>query len=51
MVEQSYDLLLKVLLIGQEGTGKSCLLMNFTGEQFSEAYISTIGVDFKVKSL
>ncbi|CAD7701353.1 unnamed protein product [Ostreobium quekettii] len=45
----SYDLLFKVLLVGDSAVGKSCLLMRFTTDRFDEHAASTIGVDFKIK--
>lgn len=45
----NYDHLFKVLLVGDSGVGKSCLLMRFTADKFDEAATSTIGVDFRVK--
>ena len=47
----NYDFLFKVILAGPAGTGKSSLLLRFVDDCFSEAYISTIGVDFKIKAL
>ncbi len=46
-----YDYLFKILLIGDSGVGKSCILLRFTEDTYSEAYISTIGVDFKIKTI
>jgi len=40
------DYLFKLLLIGDSGVGKSCLLLRFADDSYSESYISTIGVDF-----
>jgi Ras-related protein Rab-1A len=46
-----YDYLFKVLIIGDSGVGKSALLIRFTEDTFSEYYISTIGVDFKIRTI
>lgn len=42
--------LFKILLVGDSGVGKSCLLARFAGEEFGD-YGSTIGVDFKIRSV
>lgn len=46
-----YDYLFKLLLIGDSGIGKSSLLNRFADDTFAENYISTIGVDFKIKTV
>lgn len=46
-----YDYLFKLLLIGDSGVGKSCLLLRFMDETYSDSYISTIGVDFRIRSI
>ena len=46
-----YDHIFKVLLIGDSGVGKSCILIRFTDDTFDENQRSTIGVDFKVKTV
>lgn len=46
-----YDYLFKLLLIGDSGVGKSCLLIRFADDRYDESYISTIGVDFKIRTI
>ncbi|XP_050380468.1 GTP-binding protein YPTM2-like [Argentina anserina] len=46
-----YDYLFKLLLIGDSGVGKSCLLLRFADDSYIDSYISTIGVDFKIRTV
>jgi Ras-related protein Rab-18 len=41
----------KALLIGDSGVGKSSLMMRFTCDKFDEDIGTTIGIDFKVKTV
>lgn len=45
----SFDYLIKLLVVGDSGVGKTNLLLRFTENEFSLHTISTIGVDFKKK--
>ncbi|CAG0886774.1 unnamed protein product, partial [Darwinula stevensoni] len=42
---------LKILIIGESNVGKSSLLLRFTDDKFDPNLPSTIGVDFKTKTL
>ncbi|KAL5016872.1 hypothetical protein ScPMuIL_006461 [Solemya velum] len=44
----TYDHLFKLLIIGDSGAGKSCLLLRFCENVFPEHHITTIGVDYKI---
>ena len=46
-----YDHLVKLLLIGDSGVGKSCLLLRFSDDQFTASFITTIGIDFKIRTI
>merc|ERR1740138_1961572 len=46
-----YDYLVKLLLIGDSGVGKSSLLLKFADDKFLPHISQTIGMDFKVKML
>eukprot|EP00879_Flechtneria_rotunda_P002040 GHRR01002218.1.p1 GENE.GHRR01002218.1~~GHRR01002218.1.p1 ORF type:complete len:215 (+),score=57.19 GHRR01002218.1:336-980(+) len=48
---QDYDFLIKLLLIGDSGVGKSCLLLRFSEDSFTPSFITTIGIDFKIKKI
>ncbi|KAF9650880.1 ras-domain-containing protein [Thelephora ganbajun] len=50
-MSNDYDYLFKLLLIGDSGVGKSCLLLRFAEDSYTESYLSTIGVDFKIRTI
>lgn len=43
--------MVKLVIIGDSGVGKSSLLLRFSDDQFVENYMATIGVDFRFKTL
>ena len=43
MAKKTYDLLFKLLLIGDSGVGKTCILFRFSDDAFTSTFISTIG--------
>ncbi|EDW07550.1 ras-related protein Rab-35 [Drosophila mojavensis] len=46
-----FDHMFKLLIIGDSGVGKSSLLIRFSDDTFSGSYITTIGVDFKIRTV
>uniref|UniRef100_A0A7R9Z6I6 Ras-related protein Rab-1A n=1 Tax=Pseudictyota dubia TaxID=2749911 RepID=A0A7R9Z6I6_9STRA len=49
--EVNYDAVFKILLVGDTAVGKSCLLLRFSDDSFITDHISTIGVDFKIRTI
>ena len=46
-----YDFLMKFLALGDSGVGKTSFLHQFTDNEFSNKFISTVGIDFREKRL
>lgn len=51
MAHQQFDHLFKLVIIGDSAVGKSCLLLRFADDTYTGSYISTIGVDFRFKTV
>ena len=41
----------KMIFVGDQSTGKSCILNRFANNQFDEQYQATIGLDFQSKNI
>ncbi len=41
----------KFILIGDTGVGKSSLMLRFTDDSYTDSFITTIGVDFRIKTM
>lgn len=48
---EAFDLQIKLLTIGDSGVGKTCLLLRYANDSFSPTFITTIGIDFKIKTI
>ena len=48
---RQHDHLFKLLIIGDAGVGKSSILVRFADNIFTPSYITTIGVDFKIRTI
>ena len=46
-----FDFLFKLLLIGDSGVGKSCIIYRFVENKFDSSFITTIGIDFKIRTV
>ena len=51
MDKPEFDYVFKILLVGGCAWGKSWILLKFSEDIYSESYIPTIGVDFKIKTI
>ncbi|KAL9986016.1 hypothetical protein ACROYT_G000069 [Oculina patagonica] len=49
--QETYDYMFKVLLLGDAGVGKTSLMWRFSDDVFNQTYISTIGIDFKLRTI
>ena len=47
----NFDMQIKLLMIGDSGVGKTCLLLRYSNDSFSPTFITTIGIDFKIKTV
>lgn len=47
----TYDYLIKSVIVGDSGIGKSSIMIRFAEDTFNYHYISTIGVDFKISTI
>ena len=50
-LEDSFDFLFKIILIGDSDVGKTCVVQRFKSGIFIEKQQNTIGVDFTVRTL
>ncbi|CAM9135712.1 unnamed protein product [Ascophyllum nodosum] len=49
--DSPFDMQIKLLMIGDSGVGKTCLLLRYANDSFSQTFITTIGIDFKIKNI
>lgn len=49
--EQGYDYLIKLLIVGDSGVGKTNMLLRFCSDNFMNSHLTTIGIDFKTKTV
>lgn len=49
--DESYDFLFKLVLVGDPGVGKTCVVQRYKHGVFTERQANTIGVDFTLKTI
>ena len=49
-LDENYDFIFKVLLLGNSNVGKSSLFLRFVDDIWNDTFVPTIGVDFKIKT-
>lgn len=49
--DQNFDYMFKILIIGNSSVGKTSFLFRYADDSFTSAFVSTVGIDFKVKTV
>uniref|UniRef100_A0A3Q2P7Y8 small monomeric GTPase n=1 Tax=Fundulus heteroclitus TaxID=8078 RepID=A0A3Q2P7Y8_FUNHE len=47
----NFDYMFKLLIIGNSSVGKTSFLFRYADDSFTPAFVSTVGIDFKVKTV
>ena len=42
---------LKIIVLGDSGVGKTCLINRYIGGFYGDSFAATLGVDFKIKPI
>ncbi|XP_065657550.1 ras-related protein Rab-3C isoform X2 [Hydra vulgaris] len=45
------EYIFKLLIIGNSSVGKTCFLLRYSEDSFTSGFVSTVGIDFKVKTV
>uniref|UniRef100_A0A915EBF6 Ras-related protein Rab-3 n=1 Tax=Ditylenchus dipsaci TaxID=166011 RepID=A0A915EBF6_9BILA len=46
--DQNFDYMFKLLIIGNSSVGKTSFLFRYCDDSFTSAFVSTVGIDFKI---
>nr|XP_014430685.1 ras-related protein Rab-3B isoform X3 [Pelodiscus sinensis] len=49
--DQNFDYMFKLLIIGNSSVGKTSFLFQYVDDTFTPSFVSTVGIDFKVKTV
>ncbi len=50
-MDPNFDYMFKTLIVGNSGVGKTAFLVRYTEDTYVSTFVSTVGIDFKVKTL
>ena len=50
-MDNEYEFLFKILLLGDSGVGNSCIILRYIENSFSQNLMNSIGVDLKLKNI
>ena len=45
------EYMLKIVVVGNSGVGKTAFMLSYSDNSFSPAFVSTVGIDFRVKTI
>ena len=51
VLDPNFDYMFKTLVVGNSGVGKTAFVLRYTDDYFVNTFVSTVGIDFKVKTL
>lgn len=49
--DANFDYMYKILIVGNSGVGKTAFLTRYCDDTFSQSFVATVGIDFKVKTM
>ena len=50
-MKEDFDILLKLMVLGDSGVGKTSFIHRFVDGKFCEKYVTTVGIDFREKTI
>jgi GTPase SAR1 family protein len=51
MINNDYDLMMRLLVVGNSSVGKTSILRRYSHGYYSDSHIPTVGIDFVVKKI
>ena len=50
-MKEDFDILLKLMVLGDSGVGKTSFIHRFVDGKFCDKYVTTVGIDFREKTI